>query len=156
MNFLKSVWGWIKSRPIISGIAAAVPVVVDVVVGGCMWLGPFAAFGPWSWVALPFVWALEALVTIIIARSCIGETITGTMAKTSLVAGLATWVAALVFSPLAGYFAWTAVGTAIGAVIGAVLWLRKMNVKEILKGAKPEVQNVVSGLETLSSKLATN
>lgn len=152
MNFLKNVWGWIKARPIISGVAAAVPVVVDVIVGGCMWLGPFAAFGPWSWVALPFVWGLEALGTVIIARSCIGRSVTGTMAKTSLVATVATWVASLAFSPLAGYFAWTAVGTALGAVMGGILWLRKMD----LKAAKAEFQDVVGGLETLSSKLAAN
>lgn len=125
MKSIKKIWNWIKARPIISGVAAVAPIAFDIVAGGCMLLGPFAAMGPWGWAALPVVWGLEALATIIIARSMIGETITGTLAKTSLVTGLATWVATLAFSPLAGWLAWTSVGTSVGTVISALVVLKK-------------------------------
>lgn len=127
---MKKVWNWIKARPIVSGVAAATPIIWDIVAGGCMFLGPFGAMGPWGWAALPLVWGLEALATIIIARSMIGKSVTGTLAKTSLVASLATWVAAFSFSPLAGYFAWTAVGTAVGTGVGVLFKIKR----ELAKG----------------------
>ena len=150
---MKKIWNWIKARPIVSGVAAASPIIWDIVAGGCMFLGPFGAMGPWGWAALPLVWGLEALAAIIIARSMIGKSVTGTLAKTSLVTSLATWVAALGFSPLAGYFAWAAVGTSAGTGVGAFFKIKKklkgdgFNLAELFGIAKGGYEAALNNME---------